>query len=165
MLHVHCDRADRRILNGLSAANSVTSETTEEGQEAVVIFMGNRIDFMVVATGTIYAQSEKCLRGRENDVVQIVVQCLLLRDRFIIPNSESIVSGRDYGIGRAFLEFVTSQLFLDEFGVRFILIETTYYIIAILPGKGFRAIPLVAVGLCETNDVQPMTAPAFAVLR
>ena len=71
--------------------------------------------------------------------------------------------GGDIG-GRDPMEFVAGQLFLDEAVPRLVGVERADDVVAVAPGvRSDRIRVRVAVGVGVSRDVQPMTAPAFAV--
>jgi len=62
-------------------------------------------------------------------------------------------------------EFIAGELFGDKPVERLVRVEGTDDIIAILVGVGARRIGVaVAVRIRVTRDVEPMAAPAFAVV-
>ena len=93
LLGVDGDRSNRVILHGFVTADAVTFKPAEERQETVVVLLRNRVDFVIVAAGTIHGQPKKDLRRRQQYVVQIIVQCLFLADWFIVPDAEPVVAG------------------------------------------------------------------------
>ena len=120
---------------------------------------------MIVTPGAVHRQAKEDLRSRQQDVVQVVVERLFLADRFIIPDSETVVAGCDDGVGRSRFEFVASQLLLNELRVRLVGVEAVDDVVAVPPRKRLGIIAFVAVAFGVANQVEPMSPPAFSILR
>ena len=120
---------------------------------------------MIVAAGAVHGQTKKHLRRRQDDVVQVVVKSLLLADRFVIPDSQSVVASRDDRVGSRWFKFVACELLFDELSVRLVLVEALDDVVAVSPDERLRAVAFVAVAFGVADQVEPVSAPAFAVLR
>ena len=62
-------------------------------------------------------------------------------------------------------QHVAGHLFLDEPAVRLVLVERPDHVIAVRPGVGARLVLVVAVGVAVMDHVEPVPAPALAVVR
>ena len=120
---------------------------------------------MVVAAGAVHGHAEKRLADGGDDVVQFVEAGLGFVGGFIVPGAQAIEAGGDDGIGRGMLEFVAGDLLADELVEGFVGVEGLDDVIAVAPGVGLDAVALEGVGFCESDDVEPVAAPFFAVLR
>ena len=85
--------------------------------------------------------------------------------RLVVPDAEPVEAGRDQRFGRAGIDLVAGQLLADESVVRLIAIERGDHVVAISPGEGLGRVALVAVGLAVANQVEPVPAPFFAIMR
>ena len=137
--------ADDRQLVGLDG----TGEDTVEG---VIIARGNRIVLVVVATSAAHGERQHPPRNRINAVVKGVVNVVL----------ELPAAGQEPKTGQSLfvlakVELIRGELLDKEFIVGQIVIERTNDVIAVGEGMG-------AVGTGVSSHIQPVTAPAFAVV-
>ena len=158
------DVTDGVFLDGLLRALSEVLHIPEERQKAVIVGVRNRVEFMIVAPCTIHCESEKRLGCRAHDVVQAIEVCHLPVDRFIVPQPQTIIPGCDQRIGSHLIELISRQLFHQEPIEGLVLIDRANHIVTVSPDKGFGIVALVAVGLCVSNQIEPVTGPVLAVL-
>ena len=64
------DFPDGEAFNGVSTPNSIPVQPAEEREEAIIIPLWNRADFVVVATGTVHRHAEECLTGGHQNVIE-----------------------------------------------------------------------------------------------
>ena len=62
-------------------------------------------------------------------------------------------------------ERVAGQLFFDELGVRLVGVKAADDVVAIPPGVIAKLVVLEAVAFAEAGHIEPVTAPALAVMR
>ena len=60
---------------------------------------------------------------------------------------------------------VAGDLLLEEHVVRLVLVERADHVIAVAPGVGTVEVVLEAVGIGVARDIQPVAAPALAIVR
>lgn len=68
------DFGDGSFADGLFGTHSIPSDAAEEGQQAVVVALRQRIDFMIVTAGTVDGQAQHGLAGGGDDVVHVVIK-------------------------------------------------------------------------------------------
>ena len=83
----------------------------------------------------------------------------------IIKWAEAVITGRDQSLRAGIRQLIACQLFEDKAIKGLVFVKGLDDIIAIPPDIGFEGIAFVAVGLGITDKIEPMPAPAFAVLR
>ena len=136
----------------------------ENGLEPVIVFLGKRVVFVVMATGTADRQAHKDrTRGRDN-VVQLIHSCLFVVC-IIDGRAISAEPGGYQSFRVAWLQFVTRQLFLDEAVIRLVIIEGADDIIPVAPGVRTIHVKLEAAAVGVACQVQPMPSPSFSVVR
>ena len=144
---------------------AVRRNVAEERQEGVVILLRDRIDLVIVTTRAADGHAEERFTGGPQDVVEIIVARQRTIGRFVIPNAQPIKTGGGNGIAGLVGQLVPSKLFLDESVIRLVLVKGANDVVAVLPNKILAAVAFVAISLSKAHEVQPMTAPLFAVLR
>ena len=147
----------------LGAAFARAFEWIEDGDEAVVVARGQRLELVVVTTGAADGEAEKGLPGGADDVVELIVAIRGGISGFIIPMTEAKKAGGDVRFERAVRQFVTCELLDDEAVEGFVLVERLNDVIAVAPDEGLLGIALVAVGIGVAHHIQPVACPAFAV--
>ena len=73
-------------------------DVLKEREQAVVIALRNRVDFVIVAAGAVDRQPQEGLAGGGHDVVKPVVAELFPVGRFVIPHTEPVVAGGDQSV-------------------------------------------------------------------
>ena len=140
-------------------------ERLENGEHAIVVDLRERFELVVVAASAAQRDSQKRRRGRAENVVELVVTVDLRLGRLVVPGPQSQKRGGDLGSRIRPVNFIAGQLLGQESAVRFIAIEGIDDVVAIPPGVRLVAVALIAVGLGESDDVEPMPPPALAVMR
>ena len=135
--------------------------------QAVVIGLAERVELMIVAARAAHRDAEE--RGA-HDVGH-------LGEHFVVGAGDVLVAGvlaqRAEAVeaagdeeGRVLrIDLVAGELLFDEFVVGLVAVETLHHVVAIAPGVGAVHVVLVAVALGEADDVEPVAAPLFAVVR
>ena len=135
----------------------------EDAVQRVVVGGRDRVELMVVATGAGDGQAQETLRGGVDALVDGVIVVLeALADGDETERGEARVVLREVG------EAVGGELLDDELVVRLVGIESIDDVIAVGPGgleglDGAVALQSLRVGV--TGGVEPVAAPAFAVVR
>ena len=88
--------------------------------EAVVIFLWEGIDFMIMASGATNGGTKKSLACGRNNIIELIKISQFAISGFVVPNAKSIVSGCDQTISAYFFNFIASELFFDELVVGFV---------------------------------------------
>jgi len=109
-------------------------------------------------------QSEHALADDARDVVELVGERLLRIVGFVVPRTDAQQSGRDRAHRLRAVELVTGKLRAQESVVRHVPLECRNDPVAVTPRIGLFSVALVAVGLRETRQVEPVPRHALAVL-
>ena len=120
---------------------------------------------MIMATRAANRQAHESFRRGLEHVVERFELGGARVVRFVIPDAESIKTGGDQAVIVHVRQLVAGDLLHHEPVVRLVLVERADDVVAVFPDKRFFIVALVAVGLGEAHDVEPMAAPALAVLR
>ena len=142
--------------------------TGENRRQAVVVFRGNGIEFVVVATCAGHSKSQKGAGGDVDLLIDNVVEHLdlvLLGDEL---GAEGEEAGRDEAADVDVIwliggQEVSGDLFAHELIVGQIAIEGLDDVIAIAPGVGVAMVFIGTGGICVAGDIHPVPAPTFAV--
>ncbi len=141
-------------------------DVPEEREQPVIILLGDRVDLVVVAAGAVDRQAEerpgrwwrRCRRGRRNTPARgrsaRRPRCRGGSNRWRSDASAS-PSGK----------LVAGELLADEAVVRLVVVERADDVVAVAPGARLGVVALVAVGLGEADEVEPVPAPLLAVAR
>ena len=121
---------------------------------------------MVVAPGAVDGHAEHAASDRGQDIVQIVVpplRVVLLAEVHARPGSEK--AGGDERLVGHVIQLVARDLLAQELGVRLVLVERVDDVVAVAPGVYSDVVLLETVGVGVAGDVEPVAAPALAVMR
>ena len=144
----------------------------EGGDQLVILALRNGIELVIVAAGAVDGEAEERLADGADDVLQFVLPddgfhrgaLLLLADFVVRPGDEE--AGGDQGVGVVRVQGVAGELQPRELVVGEVLVEGVDDPVAVAPGVGAELVPLEALALAVTGDVEPVARPAFAeVLR
>ena len=146
-------------------------EGGEDGLEAVVVFGGDGVEFVVVALGAMDRHGAEGVEGIGAHVIAVEVAGDLAVDFFFadfgvadeVPGAGGDEAEGGEAVFGAWEEDVAGELFLDEAGVGAVFVEGADDVVAVGPGVRAGLIFVVAVGFAEVDDVEPMAGPAFAV--
>ena len=137
----------------------------EDGLQAVIIFLGDGIELVVVAARALDGEAQNSASDGGDHVVQILVAEFGIV--FFAEAHLGVIAqeaGGDQAVVGHLRQFVSRQLFAEESVVRLVLIERADDVIAIAPGVGAVEIMFEAVGVGIAGNVEPVTSPALAVL-
>ena len=162
---------DALVVFVLRARNeAVFFGAVEDGEQAVVIALEERVSFVIVAAGAADGEAkEDAARGR-NDIVELVGAVLCQRivglaHVVVIAGAVAAETGGDEALLIRVVDFIARDLLGDETGIRFVVVEAADDVVAVFPRM--RAIQVVvrAAGVGVTREIQPVAAPALAVVR
>ena len=122
---------------------------------------------MIVATSTSNRQSQKRLPHRVDRIfkrqmhefVAVMIKATSDRQKASAHDSSRILLRRIIGMNE-----IAGDLFADELVVWQISVERVDHPVSISPGIRNRMIGVLAGGVGITNNIQPMSAPVFAVM-
>ena len=152
-------RAEMRATQRLA----VRLDVAEECCQAIVVFLGNRIEHVVVAAGAAEREPEERRAGRADHFIHFVPRRCILVIGLIVPDTQSIEARGDDRFGSGLVKFVAGQLLGDEPVVGLVGVKRIDDVIAVAPRFRLFRVSFVAVGLSKPRDVEPMSAPALAV--
>src|SRR5262249_54734635 len=138
----------------------------EDAVHRVIVAVGNRVELMVVAPGATHAESQKCFPNIVDRVVDRQIVFVILRAE--PPRSRDISSGNDMLVAICFslcVEQVSRELFTDELVIWLVLIKGLDYIVSIFVSSRNWKVRVIAACIRIADDVEPVPAPSFAVLR
>ena len=129
--------------------------------DRIIVGMGNRIEFVVMASSTSHGQSHECTGRCADHIVQFVGP--LLSGQAGIGALHAVVGTRHQKAGR-FVDphAITSKLFKQEFVEGFVFVDGSNDIVAIGPGIGAWLIRFKSIAFGKFDDIQPMPTPALA---
>ena len=110
-------------------------------------------------------QAQEHFARGAHQIVEVFEQFLFGVDRFILPDAQTVIAGGDDRLGRDVVQLVAGELLGDELVVRFVVVQGANHVVAITPYKGLGPVAFITVGLGVANQIEPMPAPAFAVVR
>ena len=155
--------ADRPVKVGSVVLRAL--ERLENGEHPVVVDLRERLELVVMAAGAAERDSQKRRSRRAEHVVKLIVAVNRRFGRLIVPRAQTQKRGGDLsGRVRPF-DFIAGKLLGHESAIRFVAIERVDDIVAVSPRVRLGAVALVAVGLGESHNVQPVPAEALAVMR
>ena len=145
----------------------------EHRLQAVVVFLRDRVELVVVALGAVDRQAHERADGVGDQVVAVEVAGDLAVDLGFrqlgvadeVPRAGGEEAERLDAVRRAGEEHVAGDLLLHEPRVRLVGVEGADDVIAVGPGVGPRLVLVVAVRLAEVDDIEPVPRPALAVVR
>ena len=137
----------------------------EDAVKRIVILRRDRVELVIVTARAGDGQAEKAFRHHVNPVVDHV----LLHSHEAFTHGEKAKCGEIRGIGFRGGQFIRRELFDDEDVVRLIVVEAPDDVIAIRPrirtARVFALAAYHAFRVAVTRHVEPVAAPAFAVVR
>ncbi len=137
----------------------------EKRPQAVIIRPQDRIKLVIVAAGAPHAQPKKRIGCHVRHVDQHLVPLLfdIALVVFVKPRSQ-ITRGHDH-IRIVRSQLIAGQLLDDKPIIGLIAVKRPDHIIAIGPGVGPIGILLEPIRLGIPNQIKPMPAPSFAIVR
>ena len=150
-------RVDERVLRFVGVV--------QEGKQAVVIALRQRVVLVVVALGTSERQPHPDGRGRADPVDHGMEAKLERIDPALFVEHRVAVKSRGHDlIARRVGQHVARQLLDRKLVERQIAIQRRDHPVAIGPDDA-RFVFLVAIGVGIAGEVQPATCPAFSIVR
>ena len=147
------------------------TDAIEHGFDSVVVVDRDGIEFVVVASGTIHRQPEKGLADDTHQIVHFLfpgdgsLRGVGLGIAGLIPRSRNEHARSDDSFRGHRFQDVTGHLFPHETVIRHIGIEAANDVIAVMPRVVSGTVVFKALALGVANHVQPVTRPAFPILR
>ena len=143
----------------------IVRDIGEEGLQAVVVGLQDRVELVVVALRAAVGQTQEDAAHRVRDVQQDFLPPLH-QDRGVrLVRVMAIESGPDPGLGAARPKLVARDLFLDEAVVRLVGVERVDDVVAIAPSVRAGLVRLEAFAFREARQIEPVTGPCLAVTR
>ena len=137
----------------------------EERLQAVVIFLENRIELVIVAACALHAEAEENIRGHVRDVVQDVRPLPGHIAVVVFVNAVPEKRGAIARIRVAGEKFIARELLLHKAIVGLVAVERGDDVIAVMPRVGAEVVGLKPIALRKAHEVEPVPRPAFAVAR
>ncbi len=138
----------------------------EVGLEAVVVFLADGIELVVVAAGAPQGDAEHAGADHVGHLGQDLVARAghLLVAGILAQRTETVESGGDAQHLVARVDLVAGELLGEEAVVGLVGVERLDHVIAETPGVLAVGVILEAVAFGEADYVEPMLTPAFAVV-
>ena len=157
------DRSDLFELGGRVDRGAGLVGVVEEGEQAEILLVRERIELVGVALGTLGGDPQHCLAEAVDPIKHLDHPELLRNDRpFLVEHAVAKESGGHDLILRGIREQVAGHLLDHEAVVRKIAIDRPDHPVA--PGPLLpRRILLVAVGVGIARQIEPVTGPLLAV--
>src|SRR5262245_54715639 len=140
--------------------------TKKHGHRPIVVFPRDRIELVVVTSGTVHRESHEPLESCANDVVQIliaVVRVVLFTKPDSGPNP--VIAGGYQADEFPSFKLITGQLLKNEPIKRLIVVEGFNDVVAIAPGIGKVLVMFETGAVSIAGHVEPETSPALAIVR
>ncbi len=153
------------VVSSLVATIAITRDIPDESHHLIVVFLFDRVDFVVVTTRAIEGEPQDCLPHRRNNVIVLVEPSQKRIRWFVIPDAQSVESSRSQRFRRNPFDLISRNLFSKKVSVGFVFIERRDHVVAVLVRIGFGIVPLETIRLCITDKVEPMPSPAFSEMR
>src|SRR6185295_18644592 len=101
----------------------VVFDVFDEGQERVIVGLGDGIELVLVAAGAADGQAHECGGNRADVVVEIVVFGGFFVVGLVVPDAQTPEAGGDEGIVGDVVDFIAGELLADELVVGLVLIQ------------------------------------------
>ena len=133
--------------------------------QGVIVFLRNRIKFVIVATRTLNCQPQHAAPDRGKHIVEVIKAALR---SILFPEIHSRARAKEprgnHRVDTLRFEFIAGDLLFYENVEGFVLVQRADHVVAIHPGIRTVVVVLKAIGICITRHVQPVPAPAFAIV-
>ncbi len=132
----------------------------EDAVEGVVVFLGDGVEFVVVAAGAGDREAES---AAGDDINAVVDDVILVIEEAPAEREEAHGGEGSFIVGE--VELVGGDLFDEELVIGFVVFEGLDDVVAVGIGVGVAAFFLedVAFGIGVAGDIEPVAGPAFAV--
>ena len=139
----------------------------EVGLQAIVVALAEGIEFVIVATRAADGNAQQ--RGT-HDVSHLGKHFIAAAGYFLIAGvfaqrSEAVKARGDQVFVLLRRNLIAGQLLQKKAIVGLVVVESANHVIAIAPGIAAVRVVFEAVGFREADDVEPVLAPALAVMR
>ena len=144
------------------------SHARERRVHSVVVFLGNRVELVVVTASATERQSQERFARGTNHFVQRICSNLCCLHRILISNAvigtgyEKRTSHRNFRL--ILSQNVARNVFTYELIKWLVLVERLNHIVAKRPELVDEEVLLKSVALAEPYDIQPMSPPSLAVV-
>ena len=137
----------------------------EDREDLEILFLGYRIVFVIVALSTAHCHAHPNGHRRVDTVDnRYVAKLFVIRSAFVVRQGIAMEGRGDPLIGSRGVEQVPSELLDGELVEGHVGIEGSNDPVAISPNGSGRVVG-VPSGVCVAGQIQPATAPMFAVGR
>ena len=137
----------------------------QEREEAIVLFLRHRIVFVRMTLSTLNRQTEKRLANRVHTIEHGVHAELFRVDTtFFVEHRVSQEPRCDNLVLSRSRQQVSGQLLDDKLVVRKVLVQSIDHVVPV-EGNLSRLVLFETIGVCIASGVEPVAAPAFAVMR
>ena len=165
LLVIGQQQGGRRYRTGEVGVDAGFVDVVEEGEELVVLLLGNRIELVLVTTSTFERQSQECHREGVIAIGDVFDTELLGSTATLDLLGMQAIEGRcQLGVPGRFRDQVTGQLPRDKLVVGHVRIEGPHDPVAIWPDVTIP-IDLVSVGIGVAGDVEPFRCHPFSESR
>ena len=130
----------------------------------VIILRRNRIELVVVTFAATHRHGEKSLADIVNQIVQVDLTRLFLRNHLSSPRAHSKQACCDQSFRFVGAKFIARDLLHREFVEWLVLIERPNDVVPVTPGVGPFVVVRKTSGVGITNDVEPMLSLTLAVV-
>jgi hypothetical protein len=83
----------------------------------------------------------------------------------VVARAVAAETGGDEALLICAVDFIARDLLGDEAGIRFVVVEAADDVVAVFPGVGAVEVVVRAAGVGVAREIEPVAAPAFAVVR
>ena len=141
----------------------------EDGEQAVVVALQQWIGFMIVAAGAAEREAEEDAACGGNDIIELVGTVLgervvVLAHVVIIARAIATEASGDERLFIRAVDFIPGELLSHETGIRLVVVEAANDVITVFPGVRTVEVVVRATGVCIASEIEPVTAPALAVV-
>ena len=144
----------------------------EDAGERVVILGGQGVELVVVTARAAHREAENRTASRVHllvDDVHFHLQRIIFGEHLAAEREEAGGDERieffSFGGGGIFGEEIAGELFVEEAVVGFVSVEGADDVVAVTVGIGVGEVFIKAVRVRVARDIEPVAAPAFAVMR
>ena len=165
----------------LTSGKSISLLPAEDRLQTVVVALRDRIELVIVATGTSQREPQKDTAGRVGPIGQaLVVELLPVHVRFVNLRTQRVqaranasLEMRELFLGHRIAarqrqvigpNLVARDLFLHEPIVWLVVVEALDDVVAIAPGIAKIHVGLIATAVGVASHVEPVAAPTFAIV-
>jgi hypothetical protein len=127
----------------------------KRGRHAVIVFLPDRVELVVVAAGALKGQPKKRRARHVHEVFQPFVAILKVVIGLIVPRADTEEAGGRHARQIGIRHFVSRQLAGHKAVERHVAVERVHHPVSIPPGTRLLRVAFVAVGLCEPHHVEP----------